>query len=264
MKRSFSIAIFLFLSSLNFALTQTDSIFAERNFLIFNDKVEITIIIHKPNQRGFARIYERLPEGTTVTHVESVNAYYKSEKTMLKIAWDDIASDTIVAVTYTIQLNHALIDTLSAFEGTFSAEFMPAEKETIKISNHLKKYQKENLVVQKNEIIKETLPKKEEKKTIESKIEVTKDNSTYICIQVAAVGENVASDYLMKKFNYSGEFESHFEGKFYRITVGKFSTIKEAQEVMNELKSKYFQKCFLSAYSNGVKIPVYEAEKLLK
>lgn len=264
MKRSFLIYTLILLSSFNFAYTQKDTIFAERNFLIFSDKVEITIAIHKPNQGGFARIYERLPEGVIINHVESGDAYYKSEKSMLKIAWDDIPSDTIVKVIYTVKIKHSLIDTIGVFQGTFSAEFMPSEKETIKINSHEKKYEKTPLLVQKKESKKDAPQKKEEVKSAEIKVEVTTDNSTYICIQVAAVGENVASDYLMKKFNYPGEFDSHFEGKFYRITIGKYQSTKQAQDAMAELKSKYFQKCFLSAYRNGVKIPVYEAEKLLK
>lgn len=264
MKRSFFISIFIFLSSYNFAFAQKDSIYAERFFLVFNDKIEITILIHKPNQQGFARIYERLPEGAKVNNVESGAAYFKSEKSMLKIAWDDIPDDTLVKIIYSIKINQAIEDTLAAFEGTFSAEFMPLEKETIKIKSTQKKYQKDPVFVQKVEPKKEIISKKEEKTSTENKIEITHDKSTYICIQVAAIGENVSPDYLLKNFNYPGEFESHFEGKFYRLTIGKYLSTRDAQEAMKDLKSKYFQKCFLSAYHNGEKIAVYKAEKLLK
>ncbi len=272
MKQNLFIGVIIFLSLVSNANSSADSVFVKRDFLIFKDKIEITLSIHKPKAQGFARIYERLPEGAHVNSVQSGAGYYKSEKSMLKIAWDDIPSDTIVKVIYTVKINISLEDTLSAFQGTFSSEFMSVENETIKIISGAKNYFHEPVLVVNT-------TKEEKKKTDEKKVNVTtnsvntnskneavitSDKSTYICIQVAAVGSNVSSDYLMKKFNYPGEFDTHFEGKFYRITIGKYQSTNEAQIAMNELKSKYFQKCFLSAYRNGEKIAVYEAEKLLK
>ncbi len=181
---------------------------------------------------------------------------------MLKFAWESIPESELIEITYELILKESLTDTLNAITGTFSAEFLPAEKDQITILPGTKEYQKTEVIqYAKTEPLKEEIKKNE---SIPSTAHPLSDEKgIYICIQVAAVGKNIKSDYLQKQFGYEGEFESHFEENIYRITVGKFKSQAEAEAVLKEYKEKYFKKCFLSAYKNGHKIPVYEAEKLM-
>lgn len=232
----------------------------KRNLLIHSDKIIVTILIQKPNSSGFARIYEKLPQGSEVSKIKCGNAVYKNEKSMLKIAWDEIPEVPWIEISYELKLNTAVSDTTLAISGTFSAEFLPAENDQITIVAGTKEYLKKEpeLIVKTENIIAE---KKEN--PVATNHPVSTQEGIYICIQVAAVGKNIPSDYLKKQFGFEGEFESHFEENIYRITVGKFLSKAEAEAVLNDYKAKYFKKCFLSAYKNGHKIPVYEAEKLL-
>ena len=239
----------------------------KRNLLIQSDKILVTIQIQKPNASGFARIYEKLPVGAEVCKMSCGDAVFKNEKSMLKIVWDDIPDISWIEISYELKLKNIVPDTTLAITGTFSAEFLPPENEKISILPGTKKYSKkepELVVKNENKII-------EKKEIITDKKEIINDNNQplstddglYICIQVAAVAKNITPDYLKKQFGYTGEFESHFEENIYRITVGKFLSKAEAEQVLVEFKTKYFKKCFLSAYKNGRKIPVFEAEKLL-
>jgi hypothetical protein len=263
MKISF-ILLFLSIPSFGFAFIASDSdqVTCKRNLLIQKDKIIVTLILEKPKVSGFARIYEKLPSGSTVSKIKCGNAVYKNEKSMLKFAWESIPESELIEITYELKLKEPLNDTLNSITGTFSAEFLPLEMDQIPITSGTKEYQKTEVV----QYVK-TEPDKEEKKKTEftsSSIHpLTKDDGIYICIQVAALSKNVKSDYLKKQFGYEGEFESHFEENLYRVTVGKFKSQAEAEAVLKEYKEKYFKKCFLSAYKNGHKIPVYEAEKLM-
>lgn len=262
--RFFFLLIFLSCQSLGFASLSTDSnqTICKRNLFIQKDKILVTLILDKPKVSGFARIYEKLPSGSTVSKIKCGNAVYKNEKSMLKFAWESIPETERIEISYELKLKDALVDTVNAINGTFSAEFLPVEKDQIPIVSGTKEYQKTEIIqYAKTESNKEE--KKETDNVASSKHPISDDNGIYICIQVAALKKNVNSDYLKKQFGYEGEFESHYEENLYRITVGKFKSQAEAEAVLKEYKEKYFKKCFLSAYKNGHKIPVYEAEKLM-
>lgn len=256
------LTLFFILNFVGIALASPDSIttVCKRNLLIHSDKIMVTLHIQKPNSSGFARIYEKLPQGAEVSKIKCGNAVYKNEKSMLKIAWDEIPEVPWIEISYELKLKHSVADTALAISGTFSAEFLPAENDQIIILSGTKEYSKKEteLIVKTENIIEE---KKENSEV--SLQPISTQEGVYICIQVAAVGKNIPSDYLKKQFGYEGSFESHFEENIYRITVGKFLSKAEAEAVLNDYKSKYFKKCFLSAYKNGHKIPLYEAEKLL-
>jgi hypothetical protein len=263
------ISLFLFLNLVGNTMVSSDSLTTncKRNLLIQSDKILVTIHIQKPNISGFARIYEKLPKGAEVSKINCGNAIFKNDKSMLKIVWEEIPTDSIIEISYELKLKNIVLDTTLAITGTFSAEFLPAENEQISILPGAKEYAKkekewalknENNIIEKEEII-------TDKKEIISNTNqpLSAGDGLYICIQVAAVAKKIPPDYLKKQFGYDGEFELHFEENIYRVTVGKFLSKTEAEEVLNEYKSKYFKKCFLSAYKNGHKIPIYEAEKLL-
>lgn len=254
--------IFFFLFCGFFQVTNaqviTDSITCTRDLYITPQYIFVTIRIQKPDKGGFARIYEKLPSGSTVSNVNCGTAYYKSEKTMLKIAWDEIPSGPKLEITYRVKLAEKLNDTVQAFSGTFSAEFMSLDEEQIQIGSGTKTYQK---------------PLKETPVLTETKSDIIKEESvnhvlsietdTYYCIQVAAAGYIVKEDYLKKQFGYDGEFEIHSGDNVYRLTIGKYKSKTEAEASLISLKSSYFKKCFLSAYQNGKKIAVSEADKIL-
>lgn len=263
------ITFFLFLNLVGNTMLRPDSLttHCKRNLLIQSDKILVTIQIQKPNESGFARIYEKLPVGAEVSKMNCGDAVFKNEKSMLKIVWDEIPDVSWIEITYELKLKNIVPDTTLAITGTFSAEFLPPENEQISILPGTKEYSKkepelvvktENKITEKKEIITD---KKE--MISDNNQPLSTDDGLYICIQVAAVGKKISSDYLKKQFGYAGEFDSHFEENIYRITVGKFLSKAEAEQVLVEYKAKYFKKCFLSAYKNGRKIPVFEAEKLL-
>lgn len=263
------LTFFLLINVVGHAIINPDSLttHCKRNLLIKTDKILVTIHIQKPNSSGFARIYEKLPIGSEASNINCGTAVFKNEKSMLKIAWDEIPNVPWIEISYELKLKNAIPDTALAINGTFSAEFLPAENDQISIVPGTKEYFKkepelvvktENLITEKKE---HNFEKKETK--LETNSALISSNGVYICIQVAAVGKDIQSDYLKKQFGFEGEFEAHFEENIYRITVGKFTSKAEAEAVLNDYKSKYFKKCFLSAYKNGHKIPVYEAEKLL-
>jgi hypothetical protein len=279
------ITFFLLLNLVGNAMVRPDSLATncKRNLLIQSDKILVTIQIQKPISSGFARIYEKLPAGAEVSKINCGNAVFKNEKSMLKIVWDEIPDISWIEISYELKLKNIVPDTTLAITGTFSAEFLPAENEQISILPGTKEYLKKETVqlAEVNiKIVEEKEEKKEEKKVkkvVELKEEkkikkqdnsilnqpISTDTSVYICIQVAAVGKNIKPDYLKKQYGFDGEFESHFEENFYRITVGKFKSLAEAEAVLKDYKVKYFKKCFLSAYKNGHKIAVSDAEKLL-
>lgn len=272
--------LFIFIHFTAFGKGPDDSThtICQRNLIIHSDKILVNIIIRKPKANGFARIYEKFPAGSEISKINCGKAVFKNEKNMLKIAWDDIPENEKIEISYEWRLNQGLSDTLNAIAGTFSAEFLPTDNDQIAILSGTKEYVRKPIleivkVEEKKEIEKEEKKevKKEEKKVEKTVLTEPSKNTQplasadgiYICIQVAAVGSNIKSDYLKKQFGYEGEFESHFEENIYRITVGKFKSQAEAEAVLKEYKEKYFKKCFLSAYKDGHKIPVYEAEKLL-
>jgi len=277
------VLVLFFHNLLSYSQVETDSIktVCKRNLLIQSDKILVTLSIEKPKSSGFARIYEKLPSEAEILKIHGGISVFKHDKTMLKFAWDNIPENEKIEISYEIKIKQALIDTMNSITGTFSAEFLPIEQDQISILPGTKEYfKKETLQVaivnpeikkeEKKEVkkIKKEIELKEEnkiKKTENSILNqpISTDTSVYICIQVAAVGNNIKPDYLKKQYGFDGEFESHFEENFYRITVGKFKSLAEAEAVLKDYKVKYFKKCFLSAYKNGHKIPVYEAEKLL-
>jgi hypothetical protein len=274
---------FLLFNLISFSQSESDSIktICKRNYLIHSDKIIVTLRIEKPRASGFARIYEKIPSEIEIGKINGGTSVFKNDKNMLKFAWDNIPENEIIEITYEIKIKKALLDTMNSITGTFSSEFLPIEKDQISILPGTKEYiKKESLPIAVIDTKKEEKEIKEEKKIkkevviqeikplkkVENSLDnqpISSDSSVYICIQVAAVGKNIKPDYLKKQYGFEGEFESHFEENFYRITVGKFKSLAEAEAVLKEYKVKYFKKCFLSAYKDGHKIPVSEAEKLL-
>lgn len=97
-------------------------------------------------------------------------------------------------------------------------------------------------------------------KPVESKpatISSSAPSGFYYTVQIGASPKKLPDGYYDKyAFKYS--VDEMFVDNMYKYSVGKFSTLKEANQYQNEVKQKGLQ-CFVVAYNNGSKITIKEA-----
>jgi len=84
----------------------------------------------------------------------------------------------------------------------------------------------------------------------------------YYTVQLGASPKKLPSNYY-DKYQFSQSVDELFVDNMYKYSVGKFQTLKEANNYQNSVKQKGLQ-CFVVAYNDGKKITVKEALAISK
>ncbi|MCX7862166.1 MAG: SPOR domain-containing protein [Bacteroidales bacterium] len=99
-----------------------------------------------------------------------------------------------------------------------------------------------------------------ENKPIEQK-QVTKTTTVssgfYYTVQIGASPKKLPAGFY-DKYSLKHSVDELFIDNMYKYSTGKFATLKEANQYLNEVKQKGLQ-CFVVAYNNGNKITIKEA-----
>ncbi len=79
----------------------------------------------------------------------------------------------------------------------------------------------------------------------------------YYTVQIGASPKKLPAGYY-DKYSFKYSVDELYIDNMYKYSVGKFSTLKEANQYQNEVKQKGLQ-CFVVAYNNGARITIKEA-----
>lgn len=97
-------------------------------------------------------------------------------------------------------------------------------------------------------------------KPVDSKLATSYSSSSsgfYYTVQIGASPKKLPAGYY-DKYSFRYPVDELYIDNLYKYSVGKFSTLKEANQYQNEVKQKGLQ-CFVVAYNNGVRITIKEA-----
>ncbi len=111
----------------------------------------------------------------------------------------------------------------------------------------------------------ETKTKNVETKPVEIKTRTNISPSVgglYYTVQLGASPKPLPKGYF-DKYNFDYSVDELFIDNMYKYSVGKFSTLKEANRYQNQVKQKGLQ-CFIVAYNNGQKVTIKEALNISK
>ncbi len=84
----------------------------------------------------------------------------------------------------------------------------------------------------------------------------------YYTVQIGASPKKLPAGYY-SKYNFKYDVNEMFIDNMYKYSVGRFSTLKEANNYQNEVRQKGLQS-FVVAYNNGKKITIKEALEISK
>jgi|YNPMSStandDraft_1061717.scaffolds.fasta_scaffold00179_16 hypothetical protein len=106
-----------------------------------------------------------------------------------------------------------------------------------------------------------------ETKPIETKTPVTQSSAVsktglYYTVQIGASAKPLPKGYY-DKYQFNQPVDELFIDNMYKYSVGRFSTLKEANNYQNYVKQKGLQ-CFVVAYNGGQKITIKEALSISK
>lgn len=91
----------------------------------------------------------------------------------------------------------------------------------------------------------------------------TKDVSGIIFRVQIGAGQNSGSEgYLKSKYNITDEVFSEQIDGLYKYTVGSFSTLNEAKDYRDKVRSNGAEGAFIVSYQNGSRIPLQDALKI--
>lgn len=114
---------------------------------------------------------------------------------------------------------------------------------------------------QKNETVKTESPKVIEKPAI-SISNTPAPAGFYYTVQIGASPKKLPSNYY-NQYQLNKPVDELFIDNMYKYSVGKFQTLKEANNYQNYIKQKGLQ-CFIVAYNDGKKITIKEALSISK
>lgn len=252
------------LNTFDFRLLPAYFIKGERKInQIGENKFKVIIELEKPLVGGFARLYEKLPEGTKAVSIDCEGGAFRSENGMLKISWDDFLDNKkSVLITYYIEQ----INTFPEISGTLSAEFLSGKYDNFSILTTEKNILKTEIAatetkVEMNEIavIHDVIICKDTAVVVlkkEEPVEISLNSpDTIFRVQFAASQPGVSSSYFANKYKITETIYVEQIDGYSKFSLGKFSNFDEALKKRNELGNSAFKNPFIIAIVNGKRVP---------
>lgn len=106
----FASALSIFIASI-FVSSET-GIFVEQSFPIEvkpGSEFTVTLIVHKGNQSGFARLQQFLPKGFTAEAVETKKAQFINDEESAKFIWIALPAEEVFTVSYKVKVDDNII-----------------------------------------------------------------------------------------------------------------------------------------------------------
>lgn len=232
------------------------------------DRYVVFIEIEKPAAGGFARLFEKLPENSMASEVESSGGAFKCEKGMIRFSWDDFLPEN-----KTVSLSYVIVNQKEFPEitGTFSAEFLSGKYDNVSIPTIEKNVLKaEAEITQNKEIIIERDTVKSEpviiKEVVKTEVPVIINNNvntaasvntsdTIYRVQFAASQPGVSESYFARKYNISEKIYVEQTGGYNKFSVGEFTDFNKAMMKRKEMNNSSFKNPFVIALVSGKRVP---------
>lgn len=244
----------------------------------------VEILLKKDDLKGFAKLQENIPDGLSVTPIETGGASFTFIDQKAKFVWIAIPQEpSEIKLSYKVSLNNSIIGTKKIY-GQFSyiennetqkssvgpdaivlnaknVQAKPVESSsTTKVdsasaNNNNNSSNTNNTNSNSN--------RSEENKNLEKEMSVTnvpsQQKGIVYKVQVAALQNAKTAQQLQSALKLNETVTTEMQQGFTKYTVGNFSEYKQAKEYRDNLMSKGIVGPFVAAYNNGTRITVQEA-----
>jgi len=237
----------------------------------------ITLVIHKANVKGFAKIEDSIPPGYTATAQNTSGASFTFVDNMAKFVWGNIPSDSLITVSYKIRAGSETSGTHS-ISGNFSCIYnnepisysvastvfntVPPVNNTTTPQNTQQSLPVNTLsstTVNNVAPVENTTPSAPTAAaSITPSIPNPQTGINYR-VQIMALHNPVDVSYFSSKKKIKTPVNTELAGGFTKYTVGNYTDYKLVRDAREDLINRGINGAFVVSYNSGTRITVQEA-----
>lgn len=224
-----------------------------------NFTVEVTI--NKGTLEGFAKLQENIPDGLTVTALESAGSSFTFSDQQAKFVWTKLPAQNQIKITYKVTAAKSLV-AQKTIEGVFSYLENDETKKSIIAQNSIFINNASSGTEQPvtTEPIKEKEKEKEPITSVTPKIPQPQAAGVNYKVQICALKKRKTPvSYFAETYSIGDDINLENHEGWVKYTLGSFNEYKNARDHRETMRTKGISGPFVTAYSTGKRITVQEA-----